>query len=67
MALFPLLSLLAQPELDQSTPGWAPIVFATGAFAVVVMVLILVQQKLKQSEMRGDDPEDPESRDQDQH
>lgn len=67
MALFPLLSLLAQPELDQSAPGWAPIVFAAGAFAVVVLVLILMWQKLKQSEMRSDDPEDPESRDQDQH
>lgn len=67
MALFPLLSRLAQLEMDEGTPGWAPIVFAAGAFAVVVMVLLLVRQKLKQSEMRGDDPEDPESRDQDQH
>lgn len=59
MALFPLLLVLTQPELEVNAPGWAPIVFAAGAFAVVVMVLILVRQKLKNSEMREDDPEDP--------
>lgn len=59
MALFPLLLVLTQPELEVNAPGWAPIVFAGGAFAVVVMVLILVRQKLKNSEMREDDPEDP--------
>lgn len=59
MALFPLLFVLTQPELEVNAPGWAPIVFAAGAFAVVVMVLILVRQKLKNSEMREDDPEDP--------
>lgn len=59
MALFPLLLVLTQPELEVNAPGWAPIVFAAGAFAVVVMVLILVRQKLKNLEMREDDPEDP--------
>lgn len=59
MALFPLLLVLTQPELEVNAPGWAPIVFAAGAFAVVVLVLILVRQKLKNSEMREDDPEDP--------
>lgn len=59
MALFPLLLVLTQPELEVNAPGWAPIVFAAGAFAVVAMVLILVRQKLKNSEMREDDPEDP--------
>lgn len=59
MALFPLLLVLTQPELEVNAPGWAPIVFAAGAFAVVVLVLILVRQKLKNLEMREDDPEDP--------
>ena len=66
MALFALVSVLAQPEVDANAPGWAPIVFAVGAFAVVVVVLILVRQKLKQSELGGNDPEDPDARDQDQ-
>lgn len=66
MALLPLLSVLTQPELNVDTPSWAPIVFAIGAFAVVVLVLILVWQKLKQTQMRNNDPEDPDTRDQDQ-
>lgn len=65
MAFFALLSLLAQPEVDVDAPSWAPIVFAVGAFAVVVLVLVLVRQKMKQSELRSDNPEDPESREQD--
>lgn len=61
MALSALLNALAQPEVDIDAPGWAPIVFAAGAFVVVVLVLILVYQKLKQSEMRRKDREDPDS------
>lgn len=66
MALSALLSVLAQPDLDLDAPSWAPVVFAAGAFVVVILVLILVRQKLKQSEMRRQDPEDPDSRDPDQ-
>lgn len=65
MALSALLSLVAQPGMDVDAPSWAPIVFAVGAFAVLVLVLILVWQKLKQYEMRRQDPEDPDSRDPD--
>lgn len=34
----------------EDTPTWAPILFAGGAFLVVALVLILMWQKLRQSE-----------------
>lgn len=63
MPLSALLSVLAQPELGADAPSWAPIVFAVGALVVVVLVLILVRQKLKQYEMRRQDPDHPEDAD----
>lgn len=45
-----LLTVLAAPQLQTETPTWAPILFAVGAFGVVVVVLIMVRRKLKESE-----------------
>lgn len=52
--------LLAASDLQVDAPGWAPLVFAAGAFAVVLVVLVLMWKKLKQSEQwrSDDDPQD---------
>ncbi|WP_022872121.1 hypothetical protein [Nesterenkonia alba] len=58
---FPTLqSLTAQAaDVAADAPTWAPILFAAGAFVVVVLVLILVRQKLKASEQWRHDPDNP--------
>lgn len=66
MALTALLSFLATPELETDTPSWTPIVFAAGAFAILVIVLILVRQKLRQSESWKRDSENTDNSDDDQ-
>ncbi|TLP97458.1 hypothetical protein FEF26_07605 [Nesterenkonia salmonea] len=65
MSWFRIQQLLVQPDLEVDAPGWAPIVFAGGAFIVVALVLILMWKKLRQSEQwRGEQepPDDYENR-----
>lgn len=57
-------SLAAQSAID--APGWAPIVFAAGAFAVMALVLVLMWRKLRQTDSwyrrpNGGDPTDPDA------
>ena len=64
MSWLPLEKLLAQPEIEVDAPSWAPILFAGGAFIVVVLVLILMWKKLRQSEQWRGDHESPDDNDQ---
>ncbi|WP_044493280.1 hypothetical protein [Nesterenkonia massiliensis] len=57
----PLTAVSQVGAMAADAPTWAPIVFAAGAFAVVVLVLILMRQKLKQSESWHKDHEGPGS------
>ncbi|TLP78944.1 hypothetical protein [Nesterenkonia sphaerica] len=63
MPWFHLMHLLVQPEVAVDAPGWAPILFAGGAFIVVCLVLILMWRKLRQSEQWRDDQETPDDDD----
>lgn len=57
----PLTAASHVGAMAADAPTWAPIVFAAGAFAVIVLVLILMRQKLKQSESWHKDHEGPGS------
>jgi hypothetical protein len=63
MSWFRLSQLLAQPDLEVDAPGWAPLLFAGGAFIVVCLVLILMWKKLRQSEQWRGDEEPPDDYD----
>ncbi|NDK32709.1 hypothetical protein [Nesterenkonia haasae] len=63
MSWFLIQQLLAQPDLEVDAPGWAPIVFAAGAFIVVALVLILMWRKLQQSEQWRGEQEPPDDHD----
>lgn len=63
MTWFRIQQLLAQPDLQVDAPSWAPILFAGGAFIVVGMVLILMWQKLRQSEQWRNEQEPPDDDD----
>ncbi|WP_150460870.1 hypothetical protein [Nesterenkonia ebinurensis] len=60
-----VLQLLhAEPALEVDAPGWAPILFAAGAFVVVALVLVIMWKKLKQSEQWRRDEDTPDDPDQ---
>ncbi|MCT1606693.1 hypothetical protein M3B43_04995 [Nesterenkonia massiliensis] len=57
--LLPLTAASQVGAMAADAPTWAPIVFAAGAFAVIILVLILMRQKLKQSDSWLRDSERP--------
>ncbi|GFZ84892.1 hypothetical protein [Nesterenkonia alkaliphila] len=55
-----LLLLSDEPALEVDAPGWAPILFAAGAFVVVATVMVLMWKKIRQSEQWRRDEDTPD-------